>query len=243
MSDSKTLRIIAKTVLVVLFLLGLAIMCIGWIKNHARQAVSKEAVKTVESVIEDGGEDKVSFEVPISDFLAVDGELGEDDTTLDELMREMGELSSKHETLTLIGILEIPCIDVKEPIWNSCSTTALRFGIGRFPQTANIGDAANCTLFGHRMRQSKTIFWQLQTLEKQIGEEVIVTTTDGIRHKYKIMDTVYVKDSAIDPYLTADLFDTEHLCLATCGYGQDPYNKKIYRAKNTEFIVICVPAE
>ena len=52
MSDSKTLRIIAKTVLVVLFLLGLAIMCIGWIKNHARQAVSKEAVKTVESVIE-----------------------------------------------------------------------------------------------------------------------------------------------------------------------------------------------
>ena len=58
----------------------------------------------------------------------------------------------------------------------------------------------------------------------------------------QIYDTVYVKDAAIDPYLTAELFDTEHLCLATCGYGQDPYNKKIYRAKNTEFIVICVPA-
>ncbi|MBR3463311.1 MAG: sortase [Clostridiales bacterium] len=242
MHNSKTLKIIGKTVLVMLFLFGLAFMCIGWIKNHARQSVSKDAVKTVESVIEDGGEDKVTFEVPISDFLAVDGELGEDDTTLDELMREMSELSSNHETLTLIGILEIPCLEVKEPIWDSCSSTALRFGVGRFPQTANIGDEANCTIFGHRMRQSKTIFWQLQTLEKHIGEEVIVTTTDGIRHTYKIYDTVYVKDAAIDPYLTAELFDTEHLCLATCGYGQDPYNKKIYRAKNTEFIVICVPA-
>ena len=52
MKDSKTLRIIVKTVLVVLFLLGLAFSCIGWIKNHARQSVSKEAIKTVESVIE-----------------------------------------------------------------------------------------------------------------------------------------------------------------------------------------------
>ena len=241
MKDSKTCRIIVKTVLVVLLLLGLASSCIGWIKNHARQSVSKEAIKTVESVIEDGGDEKVSFEVPVSDFLAVDGESGEDDTSLDELLREMGELSSKHETITLIGMLEIPCIDVKEPIWDSCSATALRFGVGRFPQTCNIGEAGNCTLFGHRMRQSKTIFWQLQKLEKHIGEEVIVTTTDGIRRTYKIYDTVYVKDSAIDPYLSADLFDSEHLCLATCGYGQDPYNKKIYRAKNTEFIVICVP--
>ena len=110
MHNSKTLRIIGKTVLVMLFLFGLAFMCIGWIKNHARQSVSKEAVKTVESVIEDGGEDKVTFEVPISDFLAVDGELGEDDTTLDELMREMSELSSNHETLTLIGILYCPAV-------------------------------------------------------------------------------------------------------------------------------------
>ena len=153
----------------------------------------------------------------------------------------MQTLSSEHEKLTLLGILERPCIDVKEPIWDRCSTTALRFGVGRFPETCNIGEAANCTLFGHRMRQSKTIFWQLQTLEKHIGEEVIVTTTDGVRHNYKIYDTVYVKDAAIDPYLRSDLFDTEHLCLATCGYGQDPYNKNIYRAKNTEFIVICVP--
>ena len=235
------LRIVLKTLAVVLFLVSIAIIGITAIKNHMRKDISKDAIKVVESAIDEGGDEKITFEVPVSDFYKVDGEWGEDDTSLQDLLHEMTDLSSQHETLTLIGILEIPCIDVKEPIWDSCSSTALRFGVGRFPQTAQIGEDANCTIFGHRMRQSQTIFWQLQTLEKHIGEEVIVTTTDGIRHQYTISDTVYVKDAAIDPYLSADLFDSEHLCLATCGYGTDPYNSKIYRSKNTEFIVICVP--
>ena len=235
------LRIVLKTLAVVLFLVSIAIIGITAIKNHMRKDISKDAIKVVESAIEEGGDKKVTFEVPVSDFYKVDGEWGEDDTSLQDLLREMTDLSSQHETLTLIGILEIPCIDVKEPIWDSCSSTALRFGVGRFPQTAQIGEDANCTIFGHRMRQSKTIFWQLQMLEEHIGEEVIVTTTDGIQHRYTISDTVYVTDAAIDPYLSADLFDSEHLCLATCGYGTDPYNSKIYRPKNTEFIVICVP--
>ena len=116
----------------------------------------------------------------------------------------------------------------------------MRYGVGRFPDTCNIGEAGNCTIFGHRMK-NKTIFWQLQKLEKHIGEEVIVTTTDGVKHKYTIVSSTYVKGSAVDPYLTADLFSTEHLCLATCGYGRDPFNKKIFWPKATEFIVICVP--
>ena len=236
------LRIVLKTIAVVLFTLGLVIVLLHTVKNKMRQNVSNDAIEVAESIIEEGGdESEVTVLVPKTGFLAVDGEAGEDDASLAELLHEMQTLSSEHEKLTLLGILEIPCIDVKEPIWDRCSTTALRFGVGRFPETCNIGEDANCTLFGHRMRQSKTIFWQLQTLEKHIGEEVIVTTTDGVRHNYKIYDTVYVKDAAIDPYLRSDLFDTERLCLATCGYGQDPYNKNIYRAKNTEFIVICVP--
>ena len=235
-------RIVFKTLAVVLFWVGILIIGINAIKNKMRQNVSVDAIEVAESIIDEGGDEtEVTFLVPKTGFLAVDGEAGEDDASLAELLHEMQTISSEHETLTLLGILEIPCINVKEPIWDRCSVTALRFGVGRFPQTCNIGEDANCTLFGHRMRQSKTIFWQLQTLEKHIGEEVIVTTIDGIKHIYTISDTVYVKDADIDPYLRSDVFDSEHLCLATCGYGEDPYDKSIYRAKNTEFIVICVP--
>ena len=219
MKPKRRIWIVLCILLIILFLIGIALGSINVIRNRMRQIVSDGAIEVAEKIIIEG----------------------EDDASLAELLHEMQAISSEHEELKLLGILEIPCINVKEPIWESCTSTVLRYGVGRFPQTCNIGENANCTLFGHRMRQSKTIFWQLQTLEKHIGEEVIVTTIDGIKHIYTISDTVYVKDADIDPYLRSDVFDSEHLCLATCGYGEDPYDKSIYRAKNTEFIVICVP--
>ena len=239
MKYGKALRILLQSILIAAFLIGIALLGIYFIKSFVRKSVSNGAKIAIESAISNGGGD-VTYDVPDSDFYSVDGELGEDDISPSDLAYQMGTLSSKHTKLKLIGILEIPCIKVKEPIWDSCSKTALRYGVGRFPDTCNIGEAGNCTIFGHRMK-NKTIFWQLQKLEKKIGEEVIVTTTDGVKHKYTIVSTTYVKGSAVDPYLTADLFNTEHLCLATCGYGTDPFNKKIFWPKATEFIAICVP--
>ncbi len=239
MKNKRAITIIGRSVLAVLFIAGLLLLGTDLIKTHLRQNVSEEAVEAVESVVDNGG-GRITFKLPATDYLRVNGEEGEEDRTIEDLIRDMESISAEHENITLLGILEIPCIEVKEPIWDSCSSTALRFGVGRFPETCNIGETGNCMLFGHRM-ESHTIFWNLQELENFIGEEVIVTTTDGIRHRYRIEDTTYVTDAALDPYLKADNYKTEHLCLATCGYGQDPNNKNIYRPKNTEFIVICVP--
>ena len=41
-----------------------------------RKDISKDAIKVVESAIEEGGDKKVTFEVPVSDFYKVD--LGEE---------------------------------------------------------------------------------------------------------------------------------------------------------------------
>ncbi len=239
MRKNKVLKIIGIATIVVALLSGLFLIGVDLIKNQVRQQIKISAIEAVESVIDDGG-GEVVIEIPITDFLKVNGEGGEDDTTIRDLLNEMGDISAEHENLRLLGILEIPCVDLKEPIWDSCSSIALRYGVGRFPQTCGIGEEGNCTLFGHRM-ESHTIFWNLQDLENYIGEEVIVTTTDGVQHRYVIEDTVYVKDAELDPFLRANKYDTEHLCLATCGYGQDPNNKNVYRPRNTEFIVICVP--
>lgn len=230
---------IGRILLVIVFLVGLILLSTDFIKTRIRQNVADEAIKAAESVIDDGG-GVITIKLPVTDYLEVHGENGESDTTIKDLLREMDSISSEHEDIRLLGILEIPCIELKEPIWDSCSATALRFGVGRFPQTCNIGDEGTCTLFGHRM-ESHTIFWNLQSLVNYIGEEVIVTTTDGTMHRYRIESTTYVKDAGLDPYMRSDSFDTEHLCLATCGWGQDPNNKNIYRPRNTEFIVICVP--
>ena len=230
---------VVRILLVIVFLVGLILLSTDFIKTRIRQNVADEAIKAAESVIDDGG-GVITIKLPVTDYLEVHGENGESDTTIKDLLREMDSISSEHEDIRLLGILESPCIELKEPIWDSCSATALRFGVGRFPQTCHIGDEGTCTLFGHRM-ESHTIFWNLQSLENYIGEEVIVTTTDGTMHRYQIESTTYVKDAGLDPYMRSDSFDTEHLCLATCGWGQDPNNKNIYRPRNTEFIVICVP--
>ena len=232
---------VGRILLVIVFLVGMVLLSTGFIKTRIRQNVADEAIEAAESVIDDGG-GVITFKLPVTDYLMVNGENGEEDKTIEDLLREMDAISSEHENIRLLGILEIPCIELKEPIWDSCSSTALRFGVGRFPQTCQIGEEGTCTLFGHRM-ESHTLFWNLQALENLIGEEVIVTTTDGVQHKYTIESTTYVKDAGLDPYMRADSFNTEHLCLATCGYGQDPNNPNIYRPRNTEFIVICVPED
>ena len=67
------LRIVLKTLAVVLFLVSIAIIGITAIKNHMRKDISKDAIKVVESAIDEGGDEKVTFEVPVSDFYKVDG--------------------------------------------------------------------------------------------------------------------------------------------------------------------------
>ena len=231
-----------RILLILILITGLILLSTELIKTRIRQNVEDEAIEAVESAIDNGGSQELTFKLPVTDYLMVNGENGEEDKTIEDLLREMNAISSEHENIRLLGILEIPCIELKEPIWDSCSSTALRFGVGRFPQTCQIGEEGTCSLFGHRM-ESHTIFWNLQALENYIGMEVIVTTTDGIQHKYTIESTTYVKDAELDPYMKADSFNTEHLCLARCGYGQDPNNPNIYRPRNTEFIVICVPED
>ena len=231
-----------RILLILILITGLILLSTELIKTRIRQNVEDEAIEAVESAIDNGGSQELTFKLPVTDYLMVNGENGEEDKTIEDLLREMDSISAEHEEIKLLGILEVPCIELKEPIWDSCSSTALRFGVGRFPQTCQIGKEGTCSLFGHRM-ESHTIFWNLQSLENYIGEEVIVTTTDGIQHKYRIEDTVYVKDAGLDQYMRSDSFETETLCLITCGYGQDPNNKDIYRPRNTEFIVICVPEE
>ena len=231
-----------RILLILILITGLILLSTDLIKTRIRQSVEDDAIEAVESAIDNGGSNELIFKLPVTDYLMVNGENGEEDKTIEDLIREMDAISAEHEEIRLLGILEIPCIELKEPIWDSCSSTALRFGVGRFPQTCQIGKEGTCSLFGHRM-ESHTIFWNLQSLENYIGEEVIVTTTDGIQHKYRIDDTIYVKDAGLDPYMRSDSFETETLCLITCGYGQDPNNQDIYRPRNTEFIVICVPEE
>ena len=181
MKSKRAFRIVRNVLLAIVFLTGLILISTNFIKNHIRKQVSVTAIEAVESVIDDGG-GEITIEVPAVDFLKVDGENGEEDKSLEELIREMQSLSAEHESLKLLGILEIPCIDLKEPIWDSCSSTALRYGVGRFPQTCNIGEPMNCMPLDTEWRviRSSGIFRISRTISVKKSSSLLPTASDTI---------------------------------------------------------------
>ena len=226
-------------VLSIVAVIGLGLLLINPIKGLIRQSYSDKAINIAEKAIVDKSPEPVIVKVPITDALSIDGEDGNLDNGIDKLLQDMRDLSAEYEYLTLLGILEIPCIDVKEPIWDTCSTNALRYGVGRYPGTAELGTPGLCNLFGHRQNGNLDAkLGSLQLLQGHIGEEVIVTTTDGVQHIYTIVDTVHVTDSELMPYLRKDTYEEETLCITACGWGRDPYSGTYYPT-NTEFIAIC----
>ena len=236
----KALKILVGFTLSVAIVSGLVLALIEPIKGWIRQKYSNDAIQYAEEQMIQGS-GVITYNVPISDALAIEGEEGEEDVGLDKLLKDMESISGEHESLVLLGILEIPCIDVKEPIWDSCSTNALRYGVGRYPGTVNIGVAGLCNLFGHRqIGDTDTKLGSIQYLAEHIGEEVVVTTTDGTQHIYEIVDTVYATDSELMPYLDPKTYEDETLCITACGWGEDPLTGTYY-PRNTEFVVICKP--
>ena len=239
---SKAIKITTLSALFLFLIFGICLSFIETAKSRIRINYRDAAIDAAEEAVKNGTKE-ISFDVPVTDALAIEGEKGETDAGLDKLLQDMSTISSEHESLTLLGVLEIPCINVKEPIWDSCSVNALRYGVGRFPGTSQIGEAGLCNLFGHRqIGSADTKLGSIQYLSDKIGEEVIVTTTDGVRHTYKIADTVYVSDSELMPFLKADTYSEETLCISACGWGEDPISG-FYYPVNTEFVVICEVCE
>lgn len=240
MEMPKAVKILAGILLVLGLISGLCLTLVEPVRAGIRHNISGAAITAAENAIRNG-DSEVQFTVPVSDALAVEGENGNTDTGIDKLLKDMKDLSSEYESLNLLGILEIPAIRVKEPVWDSCSEIALRYGLGRYPGTSEIGAPGLCNIFGHRMMGDlDTKLGSIQYLQKMKGDTVTVTTIDGIRHDYRIEETIYVTDAELMPYLDPGTFPDETLCITACGYGEDPLTGISY-PQNTEFIVICKP--
>ena len=234
-------KILLSGTLICLILTGIALILVGPIKQWIRDYYTQSAVDLAEERII-GGLGPIEYKVPTTDALSVEGENGEQDVALKDLAQDMQDLSDQYTTLTLVGLLEIPCIDVKEPVFDDVSTVSLRYGLGVFPGTGPIGSSGLTSIWGHRMK-SNTKFSKLQYLEDDIGELVILTTMDGIQHYYKIVDTVYAADGALMTYMNSESYSSETLALLTCGYGENPLKEGEWHKWNTEFVVICEPWE
>ena len=90
----------------------------------------------------------------------------------------------------VIGIIEIPGLDIRYPVMEGTTSKVLNAGIGHIEETAGIGESGNCVLCGHNGSRYGTFFTSLSQIS--IGDEVMITDKKGLKHIYEVTETEIV---------------------------------------------------
>ena len=127
----------------------------------------------------------------------------------------------------VVGIIEIPSLNIQYPIFEGVSGTQLNEGIGHLEESAALCSRGNCVLAGHNGSHRGIYFTYLCNIE--IGEKVKVTNKDKVTHEYTVQEM-----KTVNPYNSwvTEESETELLTLFTCAnHGTN------------RFVVKCVPEE
>lgn len=109
------------------------------------------------------------------------------------------------------GIVEIPELNIRYPVFEGAGAGQLNEGIGHMEDTAPLCGAGNCVLAGHNGSRRGTFFTNLSSIKA--GAEVVLTTKAGVTHHYTVEEMRVV--SPYEEWVTEES-DTEVLTLFTC---------------------------
>lgn len=110
-----------------------------------------------------------------------------------------------------VGIVEIPELKIKYPVFEGTGAAQLNEGIGHMESTAPLCGTGNCVLAGHNGSRRGTFFTNLGSAKA--GMEVKLTTKAGVTHRYTVEEMRVV--TPYDEWVTEES-DTELLTLFTC---------------------------
>ena len=130
--------------------------------------------------------------------------ISEFEQTLEEKQDERSDVEKEQTTISkeeeailkegsVIGIIEIPSIDIRYPVMEGTGSDILNAGIGHISETAGIGESGNCVLCGHNGSRYGTFFTPLSQIS--IGDEVMITDKNGLKHIYEVIET-----EVVNPY-------------------------------------------
>lgn len=122
--------------------------------------------------------------------------------------KEKFSLLSKDD---IIGIIEIPNLHIKYPIFEGTGNTQLNEGIGHMTETAKLCGKGNCVLAGHNGSRRGVYFTYLCNIEA--GTRVRITNKKRVTHEYMAQEMRVV--SPYEEWVTEKSED-EVLTLFTC---------------------------
>ena len=186
----------------VLILLGVAIVAIPFLLRMKEQERSNRYMKAFE---EEQNEEKQNKK---------------DHKKKDSLLLQEG----------VIGIIEIPSLDIKYPVFEGAGSVQLNEGIGHMTNTAELCGKGNCVLAGHNGSLRGVYFTYLCNIEA--GAKVVLTNRKKEKHEYTVKEMKVV--NPYDEWVTEQT-EEESLTLFTCAeHGTKRFVVKCEPVGNTD---------
>ena len=186
----------------VLILLGVAIVAIPFLLRMKEQERSNRYMKAFE---EEQNEEKQNKK---------------DHKKKDSLLLQEG----------VIGIIEIPSLDIKYPVFEGAGSVQLNEGIGHMTNTAELCGKGNCVLAGHNGSRRGVYFTYLCNIEA--GAKVVLTNRKKEKHEYTVKEM-----NVVNPYdeWVTEQTEGESLTLFTCAeHGTKRFVVKCEPVGNTD---------
>ena len=186
----------------VLILLGVAIVAIPFLLRMKEQERSNRYMKAFE---EEQNEEKQNKK---------------DHKKKDSLLLQEG----------VIGIVEIPSLDIKYPVFEGAGSVQLNEGIGHMTNTTELCGKGNCVLAGHNGSRRGVYFTYLCNIEA--GAKVLLTNRKKEKHEYTVKEMKVV--NPYDEWVTEQT-EGESLTLFTCAeHGTKRFVVKCEPVNNTD---------
>ena len=186
----------------VLILLGVAIVAIPFLLRMKEQERSNRYMKAFE---EEQNEEKQNKK---------------DHKKKDSLLLQEG----------VIGIVEIPSLDIKYPVFEGAGSVQLNEGIGHMTNTTELCGKGNCVLAGHNRSRRGVYFTYLCNIEA--GAKVVLTNRKKEKHEYTVKEMKVV--NPYDEWVTEQT-EGESLTLFTCAeHGTKRFVVKCEPVNNTD---------
>ena len=182
---------IRKVVAGLLIAAGIAIMAVPFFWRATGEKQTEQLISEFEQTLEDDYDEETDVEEEQTSISKED----------EAILKEGG----------VIGIIEIPGLDIRYPVMEGTTSKVLNAGIGHIEETAGIGESGNCVLCGHNGSRYGTFFTPLSQIS--IGDEVMITDKNGQKHIYEVTET-----DVVNPYDNSikTQGDEKELTLFTC---------------------------
>ena len=133
--------------------------------------------------------------------------------SMDDVLEENNDENNyQNNDENIIGIIEIPKIELTAPIGEGTDTETLKYSVGHFEKTATPDKKGNCCIIGHRSYTYGEFFNRLDEIKN--GDEINIEYNNKT-YNYIVTDTFVVEPQEIS-VLEDDKNIDHQITLITC---------------------------